>query len=108
MAEQQLASIASKGSDLSFSTDGTERMRITNEGNVSTTGKVTVGSMTEVGAGYPDQTNVVCNTDGVLLRSLISYYSTEEVDKKLAIKDKLIEKLSDRLDKLEKKLKKTK
>ena len=30
----------------------------------------------------------------------------EEVDEKLAIKDKLIEKLSDRLDALEKKLKK--
>jgi hypothetical protein len=33
-------------------------------------------------------------------------YSTEEVDKKLAVKDKLIEKLSERLDKLEAKLKK--
>ena len=37
-------------------------------------------------------------------------YTAEEtetaIDKKLAIKDKLIEKLSDRLDKLEKKLKK--
>jgi hypothetical protein len=33
-------------------------------------------------------------------------YSAEEVDKKLAIKDKLIEKLSARLDKLEKRMKK--
>ena len=36
---------------------------------------------------------------------LPSYYSTEEVDKKLAIKDKLIEKLSARLDELELKFK---
>ena len=41
-------------------------------------------------------------------KSITTSYSVEEVDKKLAIKDKLIEKLSERLDKLEKKLKKTK
>ena len=34
-----------------------------------------------------------------------AYYSAEEVDKKLAIKDKLIEKLSARLDELEKRVK---
>jgi uncharacterized small protein (DUF1192 family) len=34
-----------------------------------------------------------------------SLYSIEEIDKKLAIKDKLIEKLSARLDELEKKVK---
>ena len=47
-------------------------------------------------------------TSGRIFRSTTVMYSAEEVDKKLAIKDKLIEKLSDRLDKLEKKLKKTK
>ena len=44
-------------------------------------------------------------SDGMIRRSTASTYTAEEVDKKLAIKDKLIEKLSDRLDKLEKKLK---
>ena len=52
-------------------------------------------------------TPVVVNSFGTLMKGT-STYSAEEVDKKLAIKDKLIEKLSDRLDKLEKKLKKAK
>ena len=52
------------------------------------------------------QTGNVHMTDtGALYLSTASTYSAEEVDKKLAIKDKLIEKLSARLDKLEKKLK---
>ena len=49
----------------------------------------------------------VDNTGAVTSNSK-SLALTEEVDTKLAIKDKLIEKLSDRLDKLEKKLKKAK
>ena len=42
---------------------------------------------------------------GAIERTNASFYNTEEVDKKLAIKDKLIEKLSARLDELEKKVK---
>ena len=91
--------------DLRFLTGGSYSMTIGGDGQVSTTGKLTVGEMTSVGSSYPDQTNVVCNTEGVLLRSTVTYYSTEEVDKKLAIKDKLIEKLSARLDELELKFK---
>jgi hypothetical protein len=49
--------------------------------------------------------NIYMSSDGKLHRSTSAFYSTEEVDKKLAIKDKLIEKLSARLDKLEKKVK---
>jgi hypothetical protein len=45
------------------------------------------------------------DVNGRIHKALNTTYSTEEVDKKLAIKDKLIEKLSARLDKLEKKLK---
>jgi hypothetical protein len=50
--------------------------------------------------------NVYIDGVGSLRKSTATTYTAEEVDKKLAIKDKLIEKLSDRLDKLEKKLKK--
>ena len=58
----------------------------------------------------PDTTNAAApnmyiSPAGVLYKSTVTTYTSEEVDKKLAIKDKLIEKLSDRLDKLEKKLK---
>ncbi len=74
--------------------------------NLEVNGKLAVGDMTLVGPSYPDQTNIVCNSAGFLLRSSVTYYSVEEVDKKLAIKDKLIEKLSARLDALEKRMKK--
>ena len=52
--------------------------------------------------------NIYMTGSGFLQKSTATSYTTEEVDKKLAVKDKLIEKLSERLDKLEKKLKKTK
>jgi hypothetical protein len=54
------------------------------------------------GAGVP---NVAIGTDGQMFKSTATTYTTEEVDKKLAIKDKLIEKLSARLDELEKRVK---
>jgi len=54
------------------------------------------------GAATP---NVVIGPDGQMFKSTTATYSAEEVDKKLAIKDKLIEKLSARLDELEKKVK---
>ena len=56
----------------------------------------------EEGASAP---NVVIGPDGQMFKSTTAFYSTEEVDKKLAIKDKLIEKLSARLDELEKRVK---
>ena len=49
--------------------------------------------------------NMYIAPDGTFYRSTASFYSTEEVDKMLTIKDKLIEKLSARLDSLEKKVK---
>ena len=48
---------------------------------------------------------MLIKSDGQLMKSTVTYYSAEEVDKKLAIKDKLIEKLSARLDALEKRVK---
>jgi hypothetical protein len=56
----------------------------------------------------PSSANVYMASSGRLYKSAATSYTAEEVDKKLAIKDKLIEKLSERLDKLEKKLKKAK
>ena len=50
--------------------------------------------------------NLLVSENGVVYETTSTSYTAEEVDKKLAIKDKLIEKLSERLDKLEKKLKK--
>ena len=50
-------------------------------------------------------TNVIVNSAGTLLRSSVTYMSKEEVTEQLAIKDTLIEKLSARLDKLEKRMK---
>ena len=50
--------------------------------------------------------NLHISASGQLYKSTTAMYSAEEVDKKLAVKDKLIEKLSARLDKLEKRLKK--
>jgi hypothetical protein len=49
--------------------------------------------------------NVYVDGGGDLYKSTTATYSAEEVDARLAIKDKLIEKLSARLDKLEKKVK---
>jgi microcystin-dependent protein len=49
--------------------------------------------------------NVYVDGGGDLYKSTTATYSAEEVDKKLAIKDKLIEKLSARLDELEKRVK---
>jgi hypothetical protein len=57
-------------------------------------------------AGVP---NFHIGASGYVYRSTTTMYSAEEtetaIDKKLAIKDKLIEKLSARLDKLEKRIK---
>jgi hypothetical protein len=55
-------------------------------------------------ASVGETPNVCVGNDGKLFRSLTTTYSAEEVDKKLAIKDKLIEKLSARLDELEKRV----
>ena len=49
--------------------------------------------------------NVYVDPYGRLYSTVTAYMTEEEVDKKLAIKDKLIEKLSARLDELEKRVK---
>jgi len=49
--------------------------------------------------------NMYVHSSGEVMKSSATFYSAEEVDGKLAIKDTLIEKLSARLDELEKKVK---
>ena len=62
-------------------------------------------------SSYPDKgksaeaPNMYISATGLVYESTTAFYSTEEVDKMLAIKDKLIEKLSARLDSLELKFK---
>ena len=74
-----------------------------NSMSIATDGKVTfTGIPMGVASAGP---NMYMGSDGVLFRLETTYYSTEEVDKKLSIKDKLIEKLSARLDELEKRIK---
>jgi hypothetical protein len=82
------------------SSNGILSMRIAPDGGIRFPQAVVVTS-----TGTP---NMYIDSNGKIFKSTASTYSTEEVDKKLAIKDKLIEKLSERLDKLEKKLKKAK
>ena len=58
---------------------------------------------------FDNTNNVSANlhiaSNGVIYRATATTYTAEEVDQKLAIKDKLIEKLSARLDALEKRVK---
>ena len=53
----------------------------------------------------PSTPNVVIGSDGQMFKSTTAMYSAEEVDKRLAIKDKIIEALEARLTKLEKRIK---
>jgi len=53
----------------------------------------------------PATPNTVIGPDGQMFKSTTAMYTADDVDKRLAIKDKLIEKLSARLDELEKKVK---
>ena len=55
--------------------------------------------------GGSNASNMYMNADGLICKTTATTYTTEEVDKKLAIKDKLIESLTKRLDELEKKVK---
>jgi hypothetical protein len=87
-------------------------MSIATNGTVKFGTNMTIGNTGVISAqGINDTTtnavapNVCVDGSGVLRRSTVATYSAEEVDKKLAIKDKLIEKLSARLDELEKKVK---
>ena len=73
------------------------------------TGNVTISNKLKVPNAYTDTNtrapNLTMGSDGNIQRSTTLTYSTQEVDEKLAIKDKLIEKLSARLTKLEKRIK---
>ena len=68
--------------------------------NLEVNGRVTVSVMDDNPSGTP----VVVNSFGTLMKGA-STYTAEEVDEKLALKDTLIEKLSKRLDDLEKRIK---
>ena len=94
--------IASDGSILMSDSSGVAAMEVTTTKKAKFYGEVQITSLPTNG----NPSNVYVNDSGVLYKSTATTYSAEEVDKKLAIKDKLIEKLSARLDKLEKRLKK--
>ena len=75
-------------------TSGQNAMKIGSDGSVD---------MPNVYDGFntSNSANIYMSADGKLHRSTTATYSAEEVDKKLAIKDKIIEKLEARLTKLE-------
>ena len=81
----------------SFSTNGVRRFYLSN------TGVLDLPKLPSTITANPS--NVYVSDTGTLYKSTATMYSAEEVDKKLAIKDKLIEKLSARLDALEKRVK---
>jgi len=74
---------------------------------VSEQGSVIIGGGLNISnpASSTGIANAVIGTDGTVYRTTNVAYSTQDVDKMLAIKDKLIEKMSARLDELEKKVK---
>ena len=89
---------------MKWTVNGNEAMSINSVGNVLfPTIMSSTGTYSNVSTGGAP--NVHIASDGTFYRSTATFYSTEEVDKKLAIKDKLIEKLSARLDSLELKFK---
>ena len=98
-----------------FLTDGTnnEALILARDGKVTIpTGNVDITKVvtaekfvSTTGATTADAPNVHMTAGGSIIKSTTATYSAEEVDARLAIKDKLIEKLSARLDKLEKKVK---
>jgi len=90
--------------DLQINTDGNEAMKIASNGSSTFNGSVYLKDTPNGGSQFG---NIVVNdSDGRLYKvTPPSTYTAEEVDKKLAIKDKLIEKLSARLDELEKRIK---
>ena len=84
------------------------------DGNINIRGTTTLNDNLTINTGellVPDMSttvqpsNVYIDGKGQFYKSTTAFYSADDVDKKLAIKDKLIEKLSARLDELEKKVK---
>ena len=99
--------IVSSGS-LTLQTGTSNQAMVISDTGVITTKNAFITEGSVYTKNLPDgasQKQVLVGDDGRLFKSTTTFYSTEEVDKKLAIKDKLIEKLSARLDKLEKKVK---
>jgi hypothetical protein len=90
--------ISTKG-NIIFNSNGSARMSLLSTGSMKFDNASVWGTTASSGNLYVDPTS------GMVSRSTATLYSTEEVDKKLAIKDKLIEKMSARLDKLEKRMK---
>ena len=88
--------------DIALHTNGGDRLIIDNDGSVK---------MPSVYNGFNtgNSPNIYMSSDGMLHRSTSAFYSAEEVelaiDKKVAVKDKIIEKLEARLTKLEARIK---
>ena len=70
--------------------------------NIASDGRVSLGNYVSGHTGSP---NLLVDANGTICKTSWAGYSVQEVDKRLAIKDKLIEKLSARLDAIEKKVK---
>ena len=104
------------GDGMSVSVDGSEVLKIASDETLMTSydGQPAFRIASNGSVRFPETVNfplqgtanVYIDGNGRLHRATYTPYTTEEVDKKLAAKDKLIEKLSERLDSLEKKLKK--
>ena len=88
-------SIFSTEDNINLSPNNVANLRVSSDGTVNFANLPTSAS---VG-------NAHISAGGFLYRSTATMYSTQEVDKMLAIKDTLIEKLSARLDAIEKKVK---
>ena len=116
-------SVSRVDNDLVLSTANTERLKIGADGSILMTDnsgnnlfKVNATSTHintsvlkapnhETISGSEYVPNMHITDSGYIRKTTATTYSAEEVDKKLAIKDKIIEKLSARLDALEKRVK---
>ena len=85
-----------KNNQVNIGNDAVEETRLA--------GRVQFRSYPDIGTS-PSAPNMFISVSGHVYQSTAVFYSTQEVDKMLAIKDKLIEKLSARLDAIEKKVK---
>jgi hypothetical protein len=99
----------SSPSVVSLKSNSTENLRLRSDNSAVFRGSLDVEAgfrMNNIQSAGGVAPNVYVDADGRFYSAVTAYVTAEEVDKKLAIKDKLIEKLSARLDKLEKRMKK--
>ena len=114
----ETSTIESQNLPLTFTVGGNEAMTIAKNGDIDVTGATTLNDNLTINTGEllipnmqtTDQPanvpNCYIGSTGQLVKQLSpTLYSIKEIDDKLATKDKVIEALTARLDKLEKKVK---